>query len=434
MVPFNIANGTPALIGVKCSPPIGAGATDQTATLTFTSDSDTGGENVVNLKCHPGVILVSANMPSISFGSSLVVTGGGTKIDVPITVSNAGTVDADLTFAFTSGNKNEFEVSCVSNPCQAAKQDMNGVSGTANIVVSFKPSAEGDLFTNLDINLNGGMSNGVAMLLTGHGIDKHLGPLTDLEFPDTFRHPGDKATEMAIPITNTGEYELSVDDITVNGGTIWSLSDAFSPFTVAPGDTVDVKVKFTPEDEGKAPMGMVTVKTNDVRPETGTQTINLIGNGKLRNVDLVPGSIDVGETFAGIPTRLSVTRPGDILTVVNSDLDTFNVRDIQISGGDEDLFHIVNLDGSEFSAIDIEPGSSQTFDIVFSPTVPGEFTSSVVLYLDDDQDVQKTIPITGRAVYVSAHGSGGCSVGSEGSGGFVVICVAGVFIVRRRRR
>jgi MYXO-CTERM domain-containing protein len=233
---------------------------------------------------------------------------------------------------------------------------------------------------------------------------------------------------------NTGEYDLSVEDITVNGGTIWSLSDAFSPFTVPPGETVDVKVKFTPEEEGKAPMGMVTVTTNDIRPQTGTQMINLIGNGKLRNVDLAPGSIDVGDTFAGIPARLSVTRPGDILTVLNMDQETFNIRDIKISGEDEEVFHLINLDGSEFSAVDIEPGSSQTFDIVFSPTVPGEFTSSVVLYLDDDQDVQKSIPITGRAVYVSAHGAGGCSVGGGGSGGLVVICVAGLFVVRRRRR
>lgn len=433
-VPFSVANGSPALVGVKCSPPTGAGTSDQTATVTFTSDSDSGSDNVVNLRCTPGVILVSAEMVSVDFGSKLVLPGGGTAVNVPMMVTNAGTVDADLTFALSSGDPSQFDVTCLSNPCRAVKKDMNNVPGTAMIQVTFKPDAEGDLFTNLDVNLNGGNRNGPSISLVGHGIDKHLGVLGDLEFPDTFRHPGDKATEMVVPITNTGEYDLQVQDITVNDGTIWSLSEAFSSFTVAPGDTVDVKVKFQPEEEGKAPMGMVTVTTNDIRPETGTQTINLIGNGKLRNVDLAPGSIDVGDTFAGIPARLSITRPGDILTVLNMDQETFNIRDIKISGEDEDVFHLINLDGSEFSSVDIAPGGSQTFDIVFDPSVPGEFTSSVVLYLDQDNDVQKSIPITGRAVYVSAHGAGGCSVGGGSSGGLVVVCVAGVLVVRRRRR
>jgi hypothetical protein len=236
-------------------------------------------------------------------------------------VSNAGTVDADLSFVVSSGSSAQFTATCLSNPCQAVKKDMANNPGTAMIQVTYTPTTEGDVFSNLDINLN-----------------------------------------------------------------------------------------------------------------SGTQMINLIGNGKLRNVDLAPGSIDVGDTFAGIPARLSVTRPGDILTVLNMDQESFNIRDIKISGEDEDVFQLINLDGSAFSAVDIEPGSSQTFDIVFSPTVPGEFTSSVVLYLDDDQDVQKSIPITGRAVYVSAHGAGGCSAGGGGEGGLVVICVAGLFVVRRRRR
>ncbi len=433
-VPFSVNNGSPALVGIKCSPPTGAGTTDQTGTVTFTSDSDAGTDNVVNLRCTPGVILVSAEMTNIDFGRKLVVPGGGTPVNVTMMVSNAGTVDADLSFVVSSGSSTQFSATCLSNPCKAVKKDMANNPGTAMIQVTYTPTTEGDVFSNLDINLNGGSQNGPSVSLIGHGIDKHLGVLSDLEFPDTFRHPGDKASEMVVPITNTGEYELSVDDIAVNGGTIWSLSDAFSPFTVPPGETVDVKVKFTPEEEGKAPMGMVTVTTNDIRPETGTQTINLIGNGKLRNVDLAPGSIDVGDTFAGIPARLSITRPGDILTVLNMDTETFKIRDINISGGDEDAFRLINLDGSDFTSVDIDPGSSQTFDIEFSPTVAREFTSSVVLYLDDDQDVQKSIPITGRAVYVSAHGAGGCAVGGDSRGGLVVICVAGFLIVRRRRR
>lgn len=429
---FNVNNGTPVNVGVKCSPPSGAGTTDQTATVTFTSDSDTSGENVVKLRCKPGVILVSAQMTNVDFGSKLVVPDGA-PATVTMEVSNAGTVDADLTFALS--DPSQFSVVCKSNPCTAVQKDLNNVPGKVMIDVTYTPSVEGDVFTNLDINLNGGSQNGPSVSVIGHGVDKHLGVLSDLEFPDTFRHPGDKASEMAIPITNTGEYELQVTDITVNDGTIWSLSDpTTTSFPVAPGETHDVMVKFQPDQEGKAPMGTVTVTTNDRRPTTGTQMINLIGNGKLRNVDLAPGSIDVGDTFAGIPARLSVTRPGDILTVLNMDQVPFNIRDIKISGEDEELFHLINLDGSEFSSVDIEPGASQTFDIVFSPTVPGEFTSSVVLYLDTDESVQKSIPITGRAVYVSAHGAGGCSVGGGGSGGLVVVCVAGVLVVRRRRR
>jgi MYXO-CTERM domain-containing protein len=333
----------------------------------------------------------------------------------------------------------QFSAVCQGGASSCTVVKNNGVvDGEVMIEMTFTPTTEGDVFTNLDINLNGGTKNGPSVSLVGRGIDKHLDILTDLEFTDTFRNPGDKAPEQTIPITNTGEYDLAVDAITVNGGPVWSLSELFTPFTVPPLGTVGLKVKFAPTDEGKAPPGTLTVETNDIRT-TGTQTITLLGTGKLRNVDMAPGSVDVGETFAGIPTRLSITRPGDILTVINMDTEAFNIRDLRIEGTNADMFKLVNLDGSEFSTVDIDPGASQTFDVVFSPPYPGDFEASVVLYLDQDPIAQKLLPIRGHALYIEAHGGGGCSTGPAGptnsdSRGAALLLVAGVLVIMRRRR
>jgi hypothetical protein len=194
---------------------------------------------------------------------------------------------------------------------------------------------------------------------------------------------------------------------------------------------VNVDVLFAPETDGDAPEGMLTIGSNDKKAPDNQ--IRLRGVGKLRNVDMAPGSINVGDTFAGIPVVLSSSNPGDILTVVNQDQEKFDIRAITVEGGDASAFRLTNIGGTEFVSVPIAANASMTFDVVFAPEVPGDFESTVVLYLDTDKTYQKAIPIRGRAIYANAYGGGGCSAGN-GSGGLVVICVAGLFVVRRRRR
>jgi MYXO-CTERM domain-containing protein len=427
-----IPNNGQALIGVKCSPPPGATG-DQMATVTFTSDSDSGTANVANLTCTSGNINVAAAMSEINFGSKLVVAGGGAPVSAQMMVTNKGTLDATIAFALSSGTPGQFTVTCTggASSCMVPKND-GTADGATMIDLTFTPTAEGDLFTNLDINLNGGNQNGPSVSLVGRGIDKHLDILTDIEFTDTFRNPGDKAPLQIVPIKNYGEYDLQVTEMTITGDPVWSLAEPFMPFTVPPKGSVDVNVRFAPTDEGKAPPGTLTVASNDILP-TGTQTITLLGTGKLRNVDMAPGSVDVGETFAGIDARLSITRPGEILTVINQDTETFNIRDLKIEGTNADMFTLVNIDGSEFTSIDIEPGASQTFDVIFSPPYPGDFEASIVLYLDQDPIAQQPVPIRGHALYIEAYGGGGCSTGGDTRGGALLL-VAGVLVILRRRR
>jgi MYXO-CTERM domain-containing protein len=427
-----IPNNGQSLIGVKCSPPTGATGA-QTATVTFTSDSDSGTANVANLACTSGNINVAAAMSAIDFGPKLVVAGGGAAVSTQMMVTNKGTLDATIAFALASGTPGQFSVTCTggATTCTVPKND-GTADGTAMIDLTFTPTAEGDLFTNLDINLNGGNQNGPSVSLVGRGIDKHLDVLTDIEFTDTFRNPGDKAPVQIIPVKNYGEYELQVMEMNVTGDPVWSLAEPFTPFTVPPASTVDVNVRFAPTDEGKAPPGTLTVITNDILP-TGTQTITLLGTGKLRNVDMAPGSVDVGETFAGIDARLSITRPGEILTVINQDTETFNIRDLKIEGTNADMFTLVNIDGTDFASVDIEPGASQTFDVIFSPPYPGDFEASIVLYLDQDPIAQQPVPIRGHALYIEAYGGGGCSTGGDTRGGALLL-VAGVLVILRRRR
>jgi len=70
---------------------------------------------------------------------------------------------------------------------------------------------------------------------------------------------------------------------------------------------------------------------------------------------------------------------------------------------------------------------------VFSPPYPGEFEATVVLYLDQDPVAQQPVPIRGRAVYIDAHGGGGCQTGGD-TRGAALLLVAGVLVILRRRR
>jgi MYXO-CTERM domain-containing protein len=189
-------------------------------------------------------------------------------------------------------------------------------------------------------------------------------------------------------------------------------------------------VRFAPVVEGKAQDGLLEVMTDDTaRPMA---TVTLTGNGKLRKVDLAPGNIDVGDTFAGISTTLSIARPGELLTVVNQEEVTFTIASISIVGDDADAFRLVDVSGRGFSNVALGAGAHEDFDIVFSPSHVGEFRATVSVLLDEDMTPQRPVPIRGRAIYVGAHGSGGCSTGGD-AGGATVLVLGLVLVLRRRR-
>jgi MYXO-CTERM domain-containing protein len=194
--------------------------------------------------------------------------------------------------------------------------------------------------------------------------------------------------------------------------------------------SADVEVKFAPAQAGKVPDGTLTITSDDRM--TGMSTVILLGNGKDRRVQMAPSTIDLGDTGAGVPTRLSDVKPDGLLSIANlDDANTFQIREIVLDG--DNVFEVQDLDGNSVSNAPLAPSSTASYDIVFTPPTVGEFHANATLYLDQDPSAQTSIPVRGRALFVDAHGSGGCSTGGGSGSGMIVVLVGLVLGWRRRR-
>jgi hypothetical protein len=425
---LSINNST--VVGVRCSPPAAAAANDmQTAMVTFTSDTDDAApDSVSTLTCTAGRSNLATNMGTVAFAPNLV---GTTTTPTSFTVSNTGNVDATFYLLRTGANANAFTVTAATgcgtgsgNQCTVPAN--NGGTITVNVAVT--PGVEGDVSAGL--TLVSTATPNPQLTLAGRGIDRHI-QLTDfLQFPDTFRNPGDMATMMPVTIKNIGEYPLQVSAIALEGNGNWQLAEQPTSFTVAGLSSHDVMVMFKPVTAGKAPDAVLAVTSDD----RTNPLLNVVisGNGKDRNVAMGPGAIDFGNTGAGVPvTYTSLKEPEKWLTVLNEDEHEFKIREITFDL--PDVFKVERLDGGSIGGMALPAGAREQFELVFLPPEVGEYTANMTLFLDQDPLGQRTVQVTGHALFVDARGGGGfgCSTGHGAGSGVLIALVA---LLRRKKR
>lgn len=411
------------VVGVKCTP---TDTSTQTAMVTFTSDTDSTADEVSTLTCTGGQSKLATNMTTVQFAPSLV---GTTSAPLMVTVTNTGNVDATIWLSKTGANAGAFTVG-TSTGCGTSSGNVCTVlanSGTQMITVTVTPGFEGDVSAGLTLNANAPPNP--TLVLAGRGIDRHVSTVDSVQFPDTFRNPGDKAAVMPIAVKNIGEYPLHVSNVAIDGMGIWALADTFMPFDVPGLSEVDVNVKFMPMTAGKAPDATLVVFTDDTKKPQSNIVIS--GNGKDRNVAMGPPVLDFGNTGAGVPvTYTSLKRPEDWLTVVNMDDTAFKVREIKFDM--PDVFHVENIGGGSVDNGDLAVGASNTYEVIFTPPKVGEYTANMTLFLDQDPTAQRTVEVRGNALFVDAHGGGGfgCSTGNGAGGGTALALLA---LLRRKR-
>ncbi|MDB4955718.1 MAG: putative internalin [Myxococcales bacterium] len=424
-----LAIATSTVVGITCSPPTGAVPNAmQTATVLFTSDTDDASatpDNLSTLTCTAGNSALATTTPMVSFTGQLV---GTTSTVQSVTVTNTGNVGATLYFRLTGTNAGQFRASTASacgtsaaNQCAIAA---NG--GSVAFDVTFVPTAEGDISAGLDLASTGAFPQ---LTLAGRGIDRHIMTPAAVMFADTFRNPGDLATVASVTVNNIGEYPLHVSSIAVAGGPIWTLADPPDPFDVPGHGSHDVMIRFTPPAAGKMPDGALAVTSDD--RTTAMSNVTLRGNGKDRRVSMGPMEIELGDTGAGVPTRLSDVNIAQLLSVSNlDDTNTFQIRQIVIEG--DSVFETRDLNNNTVSNVGLPPVTTTQFDIVFTPPAVGDFHATAKLYLDQDPEAQTSVPVHGRALFVDAHGSGGCSTSNGANGGMTIF--VGVLLLGWKRR
>ncbi len=266
------------------------------------------------------------------------------------------------------------------------------------------------------------------MTIRGRGITRNMVLGAAPTFPDTFRNPGDKAPVMPVHVQNTGEATLSISGVMIAGDPVWTLVNP-DPVDIPGNSAYDFMVRFAPTMAGKAPDGTLMLVDNDTKMPTAT--IMLSGTGLDRDVDMGPPTIDLGYTGVGIPVRLSQIAPNGLLDVMSMDgTNTFTIRAITIDG--DGSFTVTDLQGNPVSNVPLSPMGSQQFDIVFDPKAEGDYNVHATLFLDQDPVSERQVPVVAHALFVDAHGGGGCSTG-RGSGAGMLLVIGALVLARRRR-
>jgi hypothetical protein len=173
-----------------------------------------------------------------------------------------------------------------------------------------------------------------------------------------------EASTRSFTITNRGSGTLSIYSVVSGGGTAFvPLADP--PPTLAPDESAEVEVQFSPVNPED--VGWIDVYSDD--PDTPEIRVELEGSSTLAELAVDPESYDFGDLSPGCALEVPFT----ITSVGEADL---SLDSVQLQGVGYELVEAVE------PAV-LAPGESVEAWVRFSPEVEGRADGSLVIESDD---------------------------------------------------
>ncbi len=411
VLPYDVAPGEVLQVTIRAQPANRAGALTANAVVMTTMPLNPTRTVMLTGTATTGVLAVTPGL-TVDFGGVDVDTGPVTQT---VTLANQG--DGAVTLSAFAKSNAKFTVTLPGTTTL-----MPG--DTLPIMVTYDPSVVAqDTMTITHAIQHSVTQMTETITFTGNGTDRVLAvPQLVVTAPDTFRNPGSKAPVLPVDVMNAGGAPLHISAAMIDTTDAWTLLDT-APIVVAAGETHHFMVKFAPMVAGMIPDAHLVVTTDAGDPPnlTKTASIALRGMGLDRRATIGPQPIDVGFTGVGVP--LTAT---DILAITSmDDANTYEIRQLQLA--DTTAFAI---DDPPMD-VALAPAATETYSVTFTPLAEGDFSTTISLFLDEDTVAQNTTTITGHAVTLDVHGSGGCSAGG-GSGGWLLVAIVLGVTLRRR--
>jgi hypothetical protein len=377
--------------------------------------------------------LVTLTGNAISAGIDVPATVDFGAVDIDgqapsrmIALANTGTAKLDiLSIARVAGGSPAFTTTALPTSKVTVDPGANFPFTITYTPTTTRPSNQPETLV-LDATLGGIAAAQLHAMITvqGRGIDRVFAVGAVPVFR-TFRNPGDTAPVSPITVRNDGEALLKITAVMVNDGSavagsaVWQLVDAI-PVDIPGGGTHDFLVKFLPTEVDDAthitPRGhLVLVNNDNARPMA---TVDLTGTCIARRVAFDKTEIDLGQIGVGIPTE--VTLP----VVRNMESVPFTIHSVEL--GDQAAFRL----DTDLRDVALPASATQTLVVTLDPTAPGTLRTVARLYVDQDPTPQTELTITATAVFVDAHGSGGCAVGRGNAGGGSAIALGALIAFR----
>jgi hypothetical protein len=169
-------------------------------------------------------------------------------------------------------------------------------------------------------------------------------------------------------VSNAGDARLEIDSMTLTGSGTFSLTQVDFSDGIAPDETFDVVVSFTPTLADAVEEGAVEILSTD--PATPRVTVELLGGLDVPALSITPNPLDFGYVYIGSPQTLPLT-----LTSVGQapiTLQSFSIT------------------GSAFTAVEggawpltLDPGDETTMEVTFDPQVSGHSFAETITVVSD---------------------------------------------------
>lgn len=179
-----------------------------------------------------------------------------------------------------------------------------------------------------------------------------------------------------VTITNTSAHSANFTSIAASGD--YSQSNTCTP-SLAAGQSCTVTITFTPTASGTR-KGAVTLKDNS--PGSPSQTIALTGTGAINAITPLPAKLSFpGQTPGTTSAPLAIT-------LYNDGTVAANITSIAISPSNTTFAQTNNCPAT------LNPNSSCTIQVVFTPPDTGTYTATVSI-TDSDKSSPQTASLSG---------------------------------------
>ncbi len=286
---------------------------------------------------------LSLTPTSLSFPATAV----GSTATAPLTLKNLGATD--LVVSALAESSPDFSAGGVTLPLTLAP------GASQAVTVSFTPTQRGSLSTTLSLAHNaGGSPTDVALSGTGQGARLVVSP-TSYNYGVVLLG---SSADQSFTVSNSGELPLTVSAVALAGASSGDFSvQTATPFTVAPGGSTPLVVRFAPT-VGGGRSAALSFSSNNVGTSPG---VSLSGTGGAPMVGYSVSSVAFGTAALG---GTEVTRT---LTVSSTGTSALILSGVTFGGAQAGSFSISPLT----FPITQNPNTSLVVTLRFNPTVAG---------------------------------------------------------------
>lgn len=254
------------------------------------------------------------------------------------------------------------------------------------IAAVFQPTEAIDYNEELTIESDDPDESTVVINLSGSGLAQ---PPADIAVSNTAHDFGEIAlgntATWEIDISNEGFLPLVVSNIASDDGAF--STDFNGEINIASGESASINVFFAPT-EARGYNSTLHIASND--PDENPVEISLSGSGISEGAP----DIDVAARDNSdweVELYSASTREFIIANVGN---DMLNVQGAELQNGDF---------SASFGALQINPGSSEVFNVTFRPSDLGERTAQFTIISDDPDESEFVLNIVGIGIPAGPH-------------------------------